>query len=501
MEDYLQQLLEIELSLKAAHSSMNISNTDLLISHINELSQHENFNKIYDNEECLSIEEIEVLLKSSKPTNLSDYCHQCNQSFYENDKDASIGKHKANLQKCCLNSLEFKYNDLEIFYWWFFIKNFENCISILPNYTRLMMNHGIPANLRSLVWGLLSLSINSKNKILNEKILKNLYKNLNIDISEDIKIISNDVNRTFPQLSTLSNDENKCKFEKILNAFSVYNFDIGYCQGIQFIVAPLLFHFEDEIKTFNSLINLFEINPFLKKIYNSEMTNLNIFFYKFENLFKKFQPELYAHFNELGLDIKVFLSQWFLSFYSVTMPFQFSIRMFDILLFEGIETTLLRSGLVILQKNENLLLQIDDSELIYQHLLSENCWGVFNNNCDLFISNLLELNIQEFKNSSLKSLEINYMERSSIPRLSKSFNKFFNGLSSKFPTSSNSSISDSDNESISSTLFSMKNSSTLTINTEKSKSDLDLVKQMYDLCLSNGLNDPLLEKVKQRIVK
>jgi hypothetical protein len=345
-----------------------------------------------------------------------------------------------------------------------------------------------------------------------------------------------------------------------LNAFSVYNFEIGYCQGLQFIVAPLLFHFQqdDEIKTFNSLINMFEINSFLRKMYDDEMTGVNVFLYKFERIFKKHNPSLHAHFKSLNLDLKIFLSQWFLSFFSVTMPFHFSVRMFDVLLFEGVESTLLRVGLTILDKNENLLMQIDNSELIYQHLLSENCWGVFGNNCDKFISNVVNLSPADFTPENLSILEsqfekqdINHSRSPYLPKAKSSFkDKLFSGLGSTFPASpSSSTISstastvDSDIDSLhSSSLFSTKNNSTFSLGTEssntnsngveksvphvsmqrstkfqllkivdesrpimkpmtsrKSPSDTEMIKQLYELCLTSGIDDPVLSKVRQRL--
>lgn len=493
-----QHLFELESNLSKAQEMLGTSDqTDLLLSHLEKLNSHASSHVGF---EKLSVEEVKTLLQGSGSFDLAACCSICNQTMYENDQCAEDKIHKANLQPCCLKMLESmkNYDELEITFWWFFINNFSNCILTLPHYTRFMLSNGIPTSLRDRIWGILTFS-NAANGEVDEYLL-NLYQSLNTDISPDIRIITKDVNRTFPQLSMFKNIETKDKFEKILNAYSIFDSDMGYCQGLQFIVAPMLFHFENDFKTFNSLVKFFEVNQ-LRNIYDSQMSGLNLWFYQFEKIFQRELCDLSKHFENLGVDMKVFLSQWFLSFYSITIPFSFLIRVFDVMFLEGVKETLLRVGIVILSQNSKLLQSIDESELIYQHLLSENCWGVFQNNVGSFINEIMNLDIAQYTQGHLDELAKNYTEEQEeeeeVEHSNSSFiAKMFTNIKTNAESILSAPMESASSSSSKSSLFSVNTEST---NTNFFESDYDLVESLYKMCLEKGLEDPILEKVKSRL--
>ncbi len=59
--------------------------------------------------------------------------------------------------------------------------------------------------------------------------------------------IKADLKRTFPDDKSFNNEEIFIKMKRILNAYSVRNRSIGYCQGFNFIVARLIQVIEDEV--------------------------------------------------------------------------------------------------------------------------------------------------------------------------------------------------------------------------------------------------------------
>ncbi|CCH43546.1 TBC1 domain protein [Wickerhamomyces ciferrii] len=491
MDSSLQQLFQLESNLSQAQEFLGSSTTNqtsLLSSHLEKLTTNSTSTQGLND---LNYQDVKELLTQKGSFDLSLCCSACNQSIYENDSMAQNQQPKQILQKCCLDYLNSTKtpDDLEITFWWFLINNFSNCISTLPNYTRFMITNGIPASLRDRIWGVLTFSNDSQGTV--DEYLLNLYESLNKDISPDIRIITKDVERTYPFLSIFQKSETKLKISKILNAFSIYDSDMGYCQGLQFIVSPIFFHFENDFKTFNSLIKFFEINK-LRYLYDSKMSGLQKWFNQFEKILSLELPSLYKHFIELGIDLKIFLSQWFLSFYSITIPFQFLIRVFDIMMFEGVKPTLLRIGICILSKNLNLLMQINDSELIYQHLLSEMCWGVFGNNLEGFIMELMNLDLKNFIEEEEEDQEQEEEEVDSTTILSKVLNNL------SFKSDSNSSSS-SLNESIFSNDSKITNNTSTTNTTSTTTTDLELIEKLYKLCLSNDINDPILNKVKDRL--
>ena len=87
-----------------------------------------------------------------------------------------------------------------------------------------------------------------------------------------INSIMADINRNFVNHSFFKLSETKYKLKRILIALSNYNPLIGYCQGINFIVSLLLFHFNEE-NCFWMLISL--INQFnLSSFYYNDMNQL-----------------------------------------------------------------------------------------------------------------------------------------------------------------------------------------------------------------------------------
>lgn len=490
----LPELLQLEKSLEEAHGLVSSTEqTSLLLSHFELISSQ------VSSPSCeVSAEEIEKLLQSDGDFNLAQSCNKCHQKLFYNDECASKGELQVDLQPCCYESVErYKHAvSLDVSFWWFLLNSFPCCVMTLPNYTRLMLTHGIPPALRSRIWGLFTLAGNAQDT--TDNYMENLYHSLNKDVSPDISIIVKDVNRTFPEISMFAEYSTKTKFENILNAYSIFDSDMGYCQGLQFIVAPLLFHFKDDLKTFNALVKIFELNK-LRPIYDHEMSGLHLWFFQFDKIFETEVPELYAHFKDLNIDIQMFLAQWFLSFFSITIPFSFLIRMFDVLLLEGVKSTLFRVGITVLSKNTDLLKTIQDSELIYQHLLSENCWGIFQQDVDLFIDSVMSLPVNHYSSEHLSTLEDVFSKiESKKPKSNRSFMK---KMLSSFKTTAESVFSSSSSDDASSTKSScmIYSNPSHSISQLSIQDDYDLVQSLYKLCLDKGIEDPILERVKMRL--
>lgn len=491
--EVLADLLQLETNL--AHAAVMLDTErqpSLLVSHLERFGVQGGASSHGE----ISTDEIKQLLELDGVFNLSLSCAECNQTLFYDDDCAASGSLKEGLQSCCHTTLDHsrKSSDLDISFWWFFLNSFSRCILTLPNYTRLMLTNGVPPQLRNRVWGVATHSADAQG--VADCYMKTLYESLNKDVSPDISIIAKDVNRTFPHLSMFTSYETKVHFENILNSYSIFDSDMGYCQGVQFIVAPMLFHFQDELKAFNALVKLFEVNN-LRTIYDTEMSGLNLWFYQFEKIMELELPELHNHFIELDIDMNMFLAQWFLSFHSITMPFNFLMRMFDVLLMEGAKETLIRVGITLLSKNGKLLQSIDDQELIYQHLLSENCWGILQGDVDGFFSSVMSLTVDNFTQDHLNGLEEQFENLDKKKHSNKSFfNKFLKNFRSTAESVLSSSMEQTSASHSRSTMFSSANSSQISMHNE---ADFELVEGLYKLCLEKGVDDPLLSRLKDRL--
>lgn len=69
--------------------------------------------------------------------------------------------------------------------------------------------------------------------------------------SDDEKQIANDVRRTYPELGIFQKGGPDAEMlHRILSAFSIREPELGYVQGMNFVVASLLYHLQDESLTF-----------------------------------------------------------------------------------------------------------------------------------------------------------------------------------------------------------------------------------------------------------
>lgn len=94
------------------------------------------------------------------------------------------------------------------------------------------MQRGMPPSLRGMIWQLFA---NSKNITLEEKYLQLINED-----SVYEKAIARDLPRTFPNHSYFQSKAGQEALFNVVKAYSLYDTDVGYCQGLSFIAGPLL---------------------------------------------------------------------------------------------------------------------------------------------------------------------------------------------------------------------------------------------------------------------
>jgi len=72
------------------------------------------------------------------------------------------------------------------------------------------------------------------------KEIEDVYAHLITRTSSFEKLIVRDLTRTFPKLEYFQKQENQQALYNVVKAYSLYDPEVGYCQGISFIVGPLL---------------------------------------------------------------------------------------------------------------------------------------------------------------------------------------------------------------------------------------------------------------------
>lgn len=115
---------------------------------------------------------------------------------------------------------------------------------------------GIPNALRGEVWGRL-LNIQQLKQEQSGKYAEML--DCGYQYSKDIRQIDLDVNRTYRKHLIFRERYNvrQQMLFKVLVAYSVYNSEIGYCQGMSQIAALLLMYMDEEVGIFCLFVSSF----------------------------------------------------------------------------------------------------------------------------------------------------------------------------------------------------------------------------------------------------
>lgn len=279
-------------------------------------------------------------------------------------------------------------------YWMSFLNNPYKTMVALPNYTQMVfLQKGMPFQLRPMIWQKLIL-VNHHNLTHLPESCSMIYKNFQHSYNKAIaNQINKDLSRTFPHISFFEQPSTISSLQTILNVYSNYDLELGYCQGLLFLVGTFYAQFKNNELTFHSLCKVMESEPELRNIFmpDSMSHTLDKWYDEFFGILANIDEQLALHLSSL-CDCKVFLYQWWLSFSLIHAPdMNINNKVIDFCLMQGWKVGSFKISIGLLLKNKPILMSFseNDEEVIYQHLLNGSKWGTAINSLPAFFGDLL----------------------------------------------------------------------------------------------------------------
>ena len=138
-------------------------------------------------------------------------------------------------------------------------------------------------------------------------------------IKDSLDFIKRDIDRTYYN-DYFIKEGGKSKLNNILERMCAFPGNVGYCQGMNFILGAMLYLLRNEVKTltmFSCMIQSYDlINLFA---YNTPDYGIRV--YQLNYFVKKYIPNIYYHFKNNNLSFDMIYSNWLLTLFTNYLTF------------------------------------------------------------------------------------------------------------------------------------------------------------------------------------
>ncbi|KAJ3374032.1 GTPase-activating protein [Allomyces arbusculus] len=252
-------------------------------------------------------------------------------------------------------SVQSEDDDVDWEFWGKVIQDYDTIARRHPKQLLKQVQMGIPAKVRGTVWLLMSGAKSAE--------LEREFQRLLPLPSPFEKLIQRDLPRTFPGhpfFATPGGPGQEALFH-VVKAYSIFDPEVGYCQGLSFVAGPLLLNMPDE-EAFCVLVKLLKTYG-LRGHYTPHMDGLQLRMFQFDQLLVEQMPDVHEHLTREGVRSTMYASQWFMTLFAYRFPLDLVLRVFDLIFAEGVEV-LLKFALALLKKHETHLLTLEFESLL-----------------------------------------------------------------------------------------------------------------------------------------
>jgi hypothetical protein len=166
-----------------------------------------------------------------------------------------------------------------------------------------------------------------------------------------------------PVIDFSSAEGGQAKLRRVLRAYSIYDREVGYCQGMNFIAAMFI-TFVSEEEAFWILVTVMNESPCrMCGLFGEGMVEAHQVLHVAERLINHFNPRLARHFDKENIHITMFATQWLLTMYTSSFPFEVVTRIWDAFLAEGWKVAY-RIMLALLERAQPRLMKMHFEEIL-----------------------------------------------------------------------------------------------------------------------------------------
>eukprot|EP00002_Diphylleia_rotans_P037983 TRINITY_DN8569_c0_g1_i3.p1 TRINITY_DN8569_c0_g1~~TRINITY_DN8569_c0_g1_i3.p1 ORF type:complete len:270 (+),score=50.85 TRINITY_DN8569_c0_g1_i3:52-861(+) len=198
--------------------------------------------------------------------------------------------------------------------WLKMLDNWGKYMAKKPKKVYLRLRKGVPDRLRAKVWQrLIELGATLEKN-------GNKFEELSATTSHCEAEIERDIRRTFPSNMIIQRCEHNLM--NVLRAYSNYDTEVGYCQGMGFITGLFLIYMTEE-EAFWLLVSVFKPDSIFKirGLVLPGMPQIPIFMDAYDKLLEQNAPRLAKHLAKENVLSSMYCPRWFITAYTINFPF------------------------------------------------------------------------------------------------------------------------------------------------------------------------------------
>ena len=168
--------------------------------------------------------------------------------------------------------------------------------------------------------------------------------------------INKDINRTF-YTDKFKYSNGKEMLDNILTLIAFIRPEIGYCQGMNFIVGALINFINDEETCFWIFLHFID-NIKLKDLYLQNMPEYLIKLYQINFFIKEYYPKMHSHLKTTRINLDIFFSKWILTVFSNFLDFDTLYSVWDLFILDKLKA-IFKFSIIIASYMKDDLINID----------------------------------------------------------------------------------------------------------------------------------------------